>query len=300
MQNFQKRASLLLENGSIFNGYSFGYEKYASGEVVFNTGMVGYPETLTDPSYKGQILVLTYPLIGNYGIPKKVIENTIEKYFESNSVQISGLVVTYYSDQYSHWNASQSLSEWLISHKIPAIFGVDTRELTKLLRSSGTMLGSLNYEGERVQKEFYDPNNDILVDQVSTKEVVEYGEGEKTVVLVDCGTKNNIIRSLIKRNIKVIRVPWDYDFSTLKYDGILLSNGPGNPSNCLKTIENTKKAFKKNVPILGICLGSQIMGIAIGAEPYKLKYGHRGLNQPCFEVETKRCYITSQNHGICN
>lgn len=294
MQN-QKTVKLILEDGKTFTGKSFGYEKPVSGEVVFNTAMAGYPESLTDPSYKGQILVVTYPLVGNYGVPDYERENGMLKYFESEAIQVSGLIISDYSFEYSHWNAERSLSNWLTASKIPAIFDIDTRELTKILREKGTMLGKIVFEDEQI--DYFDPNVVNLVDMVSVKEVSRYGKGKNKVVLVDCGVKNNIIRCLLKRDTEVIRVPWDYDFNKLEYDGLFLSNGPGNPKMCNATIENLKVALKAEKPIFGICLGSQLLALASGADTYKLKYGHRSHNQPVIEVGSEKCHITSQNHG---
>ena len=292
-------ARLILEDGSEFEGISFGYEGNTNGEVVFNTGMVGYPETLTDPSYRGQILVCTYPLIGNYGIPNGEKQFGISKNFESDSIHIRALIVSNYSNEYSHWSAQKSLGDWLKEEKIPAITGIDTRMLTRKLRDKGTMLGKIIRQptDENINTDFSDPNKFDLVKEVSVKEPVEYSAGNKKIVLVDCGTKNNIIRAFLGRNISVIRVPYNYDFTNIKANGIMLSNGPGDPKMNLKTIEYTKKSMESNIPILGICLGSQILALAAGADTYKLKYGHRGHNQPCNEMGTKRCYITSQNHG---
>jgi carbamoyl-phosphate synthase small subunit len=290
------KAKLILEDGTEFCGFSFGYESNTNGEVVFNTGMVGYPETLTDPSYRGQILVCTYPLIGNYGVPSKEKENNLSKNFESDNIQIRGLIVSDYSFEYSHWNAEQSLADWLKQEKIPGIYGIDTRMLTRKLRDKGTMLGKIIID-EKSEIDFEDANKRDIVGEVSVKEPIEYKSGKKKVILVDCGTKNNIIRAFLGRNISVIRVPYNYDFNSIKADGIMLSNGPGDPKMNNVTIENTNRAMEKNTPILGICLGSQILALAAGADTYKLKYGHRGHNQPCNELGTKRCYITSQNHG---
>lgn len=287
---------LILEDGAEFSGSSFGYDWNANGEVVFNTGMVGYPETLTDPSYRGQILVCTYPLIGNYGVPDKESSNGVSNNFESDSIQIRGLIVSNYSNEFSHWSAKKSLGDWLKEEKIPAITGIDTRMLTRKLRDKGTMPGKIIID-EKDAVGFSDPNQTDLVKEVSVKEPVEYSAGNKKIVLVDCGTKNNIIRAFLGRNISVIRVPYDYDFTSIRANGIMLSNGPGDPKMNLATIEHTRKAMKSNIPILGICLGSQILALAAGADTYKLKYGHRGHNQPCNEMGTKRCYITSQNHG---
>ena len=295
MGSYGRIAKLILEDGSTFQGYSFGAKRVVTGEVVFNTGMVGYPESLTDPSYRGQILVLTYPLIGNYGVPDDEKEDGISKHFESDKIQVQGLIVADYSETYSHWNAKKSLSEWLSEHNVPGIYGIDTRELTKKLRERGTMLGKIVYDNEDI--EFEDPNKRNLVAEVSIKEPIVYKKGKKKIILIDCGAKNSIIRAFLRRNITVIRCPWDYDFLTEKVDGIVISNGPGDPKMCEPTIDNVRRALERNVPILGICLGSQILALAAGANTYKLKYGHRSHNQPCIEVGTKRCYITPQNHG---
>ncbi|AFH50448.1 Carbamoylphosphate synthase small subunit [Ignavibacterium album JCM 16511] len=296
MNKEKTKAKLILEDGTEFSGYSFGYEGNTNGEVVFNTGMVGYPETLTDPSYRGQILVCTFPLIGNYGVPSKESESGLLKNFESDKIQVRGLVVSDYSFDYSHWSSEKSLADWLKEEKISAIYGIDTRMLTRKLRDKGTMLGKIVID-ESSEFDFDDPNKKDLVAEVSVKEPIEYSAGKKKIILVDCGTKNNIIRAFLLRNITVIRVPYDYDFNAIKADGIMLSNGPGDPKMNVATIEHTKKAMEKNKPILGICLGSQILALAARADTYKLKYGHRGHNQPCNELGTKRCYITSQNHG---
>ena len=291
-----KEIKLVLEDGTVFSGSSFGYEGSVSGEVVFNTSMTGYPESLTDPSYKGQILTLTFPLIGNYGVPGDEMENNLFKHFESHILHITALVVSDYSYEYSHWNAVRSLSDWLIRYKIPAITGVDTRSLTKILREKGTMLGKIVFEDKDIP--LYDPNEDHLVDQVSCKDKIVYGNGKYRIVLIDCGVKNNIIRCLLNRDTTVIRVPHDYDFSSEKYDGLFISNGPGDPKMCTKAIEHIAGAFKKDIPIMGICLGNQLMALASGADTYKLKYGHRSHNQPVLQVGTKRSFITSQNHGF--
>ncbi|KPK72895.1 carbamoyl phosphate synthase small subunit [candidate division WOR_3 bacterium SM23_60] len=288
-------ARLVLEDGSVYQGYSFGSQRNVAGEVVFNTGMVGYPESLTDPSYHGQILVLTYPLIGNYGVPDESKEDRLMKLFESEKIQVQGLIISDYSGSYSHWNAKQSLSAWLKEHRIPALYDVDTRALTKKIRTKGTMLGKILCTKQKLR--FADPNKRNLVAEVSISTPTFYERSKKRVVLVDCGVKHSIIRSLLDRNISVMRVPWDYDFTKETVDGIVLSNGPGDPKQCTATIENTKKALSRSTPILGICLGSQILGLAAGANTYKLKFGHRSHNQPCIEVGTRRCHITPQNHG---
>jgi carbamoyl-phosphate synthase small subunit len=293
----RKDGKLVLEDGFEISGKIFGHYSNAVGEVVFNTGMVGYPETMTDPSYRGQILVCTFPLIGNYGIPPLSIKNELLDNFESDNIHVRGLVVSEYSEEYSHWNGAFSLEEWMIQNKVPGITGVDTRMLTRKLREKGTMSGKIIVEEDSVLPEFEDPNNSDLVSEVSVKEVKYYNRGKKRIILVDCGTKNNIIKAFLNRDITVIRVPYDFDFNSVEADGVVISNGPGDPKKCEKTIQHTKKALSNGRPLLGICLGSQILALAAGADTYKLKYGHRGLNQPCNETGTKRCYITSQNHG---
>lgn len=294
----RKSSQLILKDGNIFKGYSFGAERSTSGEVVFNTGMVGYPETLTDPSYCGQILVLTYPLIGNYGIPDETTVNGLLKNFESDKIHLKGLIISDYSAEYSHWNAVKSLDRWLKEHNIPGVYGIDTRAVTKSIREHGVMSGKLVIENDNPQElKFDNPNQRNLVAEVSTIEKVIYGKGKNKILLIDCGAKNNIIRCLLKLDTTVIKVPWDHDITNEKYDGLLISNGPGDPLKYRVLINTVKKALKRNKPIFGICLGNQILGIAAGAKTYKLKYGHRSQNQPCLEIGTKRCYITSQNHG---
>jgi len=290
-----KKAKLILEDGSEFIGTSFGYEGSVAGEVVFNTAMTGYPESLTDPSYRGQILVLTYPLIGNYGVPGITEENHLFRFFESDKVHVTGLIIADYSEEYSHWNANQSLGDWLKGNRVPALTGIDTRALTKHIRESGAMLGKIVFDQG---VDFLDPNLENLTAQVSTPEVVTYGNGAKKILLLDCGVKNNIIRHFLKRGVTVIRVPWDYDFSKEQYDGLFLSNGPGNPKMCGAAIKNVAMAMKQDKPIFGICLGNQIIALASGADTYKLKYGHRSHNQPVLQCGTQRAFITSQNHGF--
>ncbi|MEK9165260.1 MAG: glutamine-hydrolyzing carbamoyl-phosphate synthase small subunit [Patescibacteria group bacterium] len=329
------RAALILEDKTIFQGKPFGAPVDASGEVVFNTGMVGYQEALTDPSYRGQILVLTYPLIGNYGVTssnsKLKTKNSnldlkskilLSSRFESNNIQITGLIISEYCAQYSHPSAKQSLADWLKSENIPAIEGVDTRSLTEKLREKGTMLGIINskfkIQNSKLQlkiKNFEDPNQRNLAAEVSCKEPLIY-EPQKNniqypisnILLYDCGVKLNIIRSLLNRNCRVVRVPWDHELAIKNYelkimnykiDGIVISNGPGDPTKCDKTIEQIKFIIHNSkfiIPILGICLGNQIMALAAGAKTYKLKYGHRGQNQPV--IMSSNAFITSQNHGF--
>ncbi len=289
---------LVLEDGTVFKGKSFGYEKSVAGEVVFSTAMVGYPESLTDPSYAGQILAITFPLVGNYGVPSdEMDENGISKFLESEKIQVEGLIISDFSFEYSHWNAVKSLGDWLKEHKIPGICGIDTRELTKLVREKGAMKGKLVFPDEE-DIPFEDPNLVNQVARVSCKEVITYGKGKEKVVLVDCGVKNNIIRCLLKRDVTVIRVPWDYDFNTMEYDGLFISNGPGNPEFCGITVDHIREAMKKEKPIFGICMGNQLLSIAGGAKTYKLKYGHRSHNQPVSMLGSTRAFITTQNHGF--
>ena len=293
--NNNAKVKLTLEDGTVYYGRSFGALAPAAGEVVFNTAMTGYPESLTDPSYKGQILCLTYPLVGNYGAPVKNEENDLYSFYESSSIHISGLIVTDYSFEYSHWNASESLDEWLKRNGVPGIFGIDTRALTKRIREKGAMLGKVEPEG--AVTDFHDPNRTNLVAEVSTGEIKRYGSGKYRIMLVDCGVKYNIIRNLLKRDTSVIRVPWDYNFRNEEFDGLFLTNGPGDPKMCGITIENIRRSFDGNKPIFGICLGNQLMALAAGADTYKLKYGHRSHNQPVILAGSDKAFITSQNHG---
>lgn len=292
---FMEKAWLVLADGTRYEGYSFGYRAAVSGEVVFNTAMTGYPESLSDPSYKGQILVATYPLIGNYGVPDMLRENNLLTNFESDHVHITALVVSDYSSAYSHWNAELSLGDWLNLHQIPAIFGPDTRAITKKIREHGAMPGKIIFDG--LDTDFINPDELNLVAGVSTPKVLTYGEGELHIGLLDCGVKNNIIRCLIRRGVKVSRLPWDTDFNTDNYDGLLISNGPGNPRQCTAAIEHIRQALSGDMPVFGICLGNQLMALAAGASTYKLPYGHRSHNQPVLRAGTNRGYITSQNHG---
>ncbi|MFH1588346.1 MAG: glutamine-hydrolyzing carbamoyl-phosphate synthase small subunit [Candidatus Diapherotrites archaeon] len=286
------KAKLVLEDKSVFYGKSFGFNSSTAGEIVFCTGMVGYPESLTDPSYSGQILVNTYPLIGNYGVPEH--KKSIPSNLESNKIQVKGLIVQDYSFQYSHWNAKKSLGKWLQEFKVPALYGIDTRALTQKLRSKGTMLGKIVIEKET---DFFNPNEINLVEQVSCAEEKSIGKGNKKIALVDFGAKHGIIRSLNKRNLKVLIVPWNAKLKNLDVDGFVLSNGPGDPALLKKPIANVKELLKNEKPVFGICLGNQILGHAAGIKTYKLKFGHRSQNQPCINQETNNCIITSQNHG---
>ncbi len=289
------RSRLVLADGFSCLGTPFGWPGSIAGEVVFNTGMVGYPESLTDPSYRGQILVLTYPLIGNYGVSADERTDGVSQRFESSRVQIAGLVVSDLSRNFSHWTAVRSLDDWLREHRVPGLTGVDTRMLTQRLRTSGSMLGKLVSGSDEV--EFSDPNAENLVAQVSIDRPRSYGEGRKRLVVIDCGCKNGILRSLLARDVQVTIVPWDWPADREDADGVVISNGPGDPRQVAATIATTRRLMTKGVPTFGICLGSQVLALAAGAETYKLKYGHRGQNQPCVLVGTKRCLITSQNHG---
>lgn len=291
------KAKLVLADGRVFLAKSFGFNKSVSGELVFTTSMTGYPESLTDPSYRGQILSFSYPLIGNYGIPKNTYKYDLPSNFESENIHTSAVIVSDYSENFCHYNSEKSLSAWLIENKVPALTDIDTRALTKSLRERGSTLGKIIIDDEVI--DFYNPNLVNLVDSVSIKQKTLYkvSENAPIIILIDCGVKFNIIRSLLKRNLNVLRVPWNYDFTKEKFDGILISNGPGDPKSCKKTIENIKIMLKKDKPIFGICLGNQILALAAGGDTYKLKYGHRSHNQPCLDTTTDKCFITSQNHG---
>lgn len=294
---------LVLEDGTAFNGKSFGAPVSSAGEVVFSTGMVGYPESLTDPSYFGQILILTYPLIGNYGVPEK-------KYWESESIKISGLIVSNYIDTPSHFQSKMTLSSWLKKEGVPALEITDTRALTQKIRTKGVMLGKIVFAPfDKIQMPFYDPNLENLIAKVSTKKIKRRGKGSKKILLFDCGVKKSIVDCLLKRGLEVIIVPWDFDpfesaKSPLKFNAIVISNGPGDPKMADKTIKTVKKILEARIPILGICLGNQILALADGGDIYKLKFGHRSQNQPCILLDNKltkkqtRCYITTQNHGF--
>ena len=281
---------LVFEDGPICEGISFGDEISTAGEIAFSTSMMGYPESLTDPSFKGQILTLSYPLVGSYGIPQK-------ETWESGHIQLSGLIVSQYIDTPSHFQSTMSLSQWLKKEKIPALEITDTRFIVKKIRDEGVTLVKIEFDKKI---DFVDPNKENLVAQVSTNRVETIGKGKKRVVLIDCGVKANIIRELTKRNVTVIRVPWDCDFieKGIKCDGVLISNGPGDPKIVLETIEIVKKVVAKKIPLFGICLGNQILALASGGDTYKLPFGHRGQNQPCSLIGSKTCYITTQNHGF--
>jgi len=291
------RAVLELEDGTTYEGVSFGADVPSSAEIVFNTGMVGYPEMLTDPSYTGEIITCTYPMVGNYGVPAKTDIDGIPARFESDRIHAAGLIVAQYCDEPSHWNCDRTLGEWLRAEGIPAITGIDTRALTKRLREKGTMLGALRFEGHE-PVEIANPFERDLVSAVSTDKPQLYGTGELRIALIDCGTKLNILRSLLSRGVQVLRVPADYDLADEKIDGVVISNGPGDPEKVQSTVPILQKLIEKQTPIFGICMGHQLLARAIGLSTYKLKYGHRGQNQPVNECGTNRCLITSQNHGF--
>lgn len=276
--------------------------------------MVGYPESMTDPSYKGQILMFTYPLIGNYGVPSEVKNSWgFSQNYESEEIHVRGIIVSSESRDFSHGSAVSSLHEWMVHHKIPGISGIDTRALTKKLRETGVMLGKIVQDDQKVDAgSIQDPNLRNLVEDVSCTGVTTYEPKAEdfpmgpvaTIVAYDCGIKRNILRSWLARGVRIHRVPWNYDLATskLQYDGLFLSNGPGDPKRCTATIDSIRFALGKGIPTFGICLGNQLLALAVGGDTYKLKYGHRGANQPCIEWKdgkpTKRCIITSQNHGF--
>ena len=316
-----KKVTLILQDGTTFSGFSFGYEGPACGEVVFNTAMSGYPESLTDPSYAGQLMVLTYPLVGNYGVPPFTFQpNGLPDYMESDRIYARAIIVSDYSVQYCHWNACESLSQWLKREHVPGITGVDTRQLTKVLREHGVMMGRIVMEGEDGKDAGFGAYEGVnFVAQVSCREVVHYRASDysqpanrlpedqpakatapgKRVVLVDCGVKANILRCLLERGVDVVRVPWDYDFNTLDFDGLFLANGPGDPDLCEPAVAHIRTFLQRQdvKPCMGICMGNQLLAKAAGATIYKLKYGHRSHNQPVRQLGTNRCFITTQNHG---
>jgi len=305
-----KKGVLVLEDGSVIQGMGFGAETEISGEVVFNTSMMGYPELLTDPSYLEQIVVMTYPILGSYGVPPNSIrgDGGVPLHFESDSVKVKGFVVHSLSRP-SHWSNQKTLDEWLTEQGVPGIFGVDTRVLAQRLRNKGTMLGVLKVSSSPVNLDaaalrvsgLQDPNKQDLVQKVSPKEPIYYdGKEKSTIVIVDCGLKYGILRSLLAKGARVVRVPYDFPADKIlemNPQGVVISNGPGDPKIDLTTIETTRRLMETEIPIMGICLGAQILGLAAGAETYKLKFGHRAVNHPCMDLETGRCFITTQNHG---
>jgi len=291
------RATLILDDGNEFEGFSFGAPRSVTGEVVFTTGMVGYPQSLTDPSYRGQILVSTYPLAGNYGVPPATRDaEGILEHFESERVWISGLVVTEPCDAPSHRDSERSLSAWLADSGVPGIWGLDTRAITKILRERGTMAGSILVEGCDAPAEDWAARNPVAEVSCSKPQVYSRG-GLPRIALLDCGVKNNILRCLLARGAEVTRLPWNADLDRADCDGVVLSNGPGDPKACAHPIAAIRRLLEGDRPLFGICLGAQLLALAAGADTYKLRYGHRGHNQPCIELGTRRCTVTSQNHG---
>jgi carbamoyl-phosphate synthase small subunit len=306
-QRRTRKGRLVLADGAVFPGVVFGAPQPAAGEVVFTTGMVGYPEALTDPSYRGQILAFTYPSQGNYGVPSleackaasdQAIASPPDRPFESDRIHLSGVVCASYSEEYSHRTAGASLGDWLASQGIPALTGIDTRALTKRIRMHGALLGRIEIDGRPVP-EFDDPNRRNLVDEVSARHVQRHGKGGMPIVLIDCGKKNNQVRTLVRMGAEVTVVPWDHDVRRLARScaGVVISNGPGDPQLATAAVETARFLIRRNVPILGICLGHQILALAAGARTYKMKFGHRAHNQPCVDARSGRCYQTSQNHG---
>ena len=301
----------MLDDGSSYSGIGFGYPTDSAGEVVFNTGMVGYTETLTDPSYRGQILCITYPLIGNYGVPSNKLQDPygLPKYFESDQIQIKGLLIHNLSIIASHWTCIKTLDQWLYEERIPGIYGIDTRELTKKLRVRGVMAGAMSVSSnlvaeksrllELMESENYEGRN--FMNEVSARHVRQYGDDKKEcIVLVDTGTKYSIIRNIIKSGYKAVLLPWDSSYEDImKYNpaGVIISNGPGDPTHCQETIQTATKLIDTSTPTLGICLGNQILALAAGAKTFKLKFGHRAQNKPCKDLNNGQTYITTQNHG---
>ncbi len=286
-------AQLILEDGSIFPARSFGYRQSTSGELVFNTGMVGYVEALTDPSYYGQLLISTYPQVGNYGVP--AAGNLDNGAYESDRIQVRALLISSYSDDFDHWGAQRSLGAWLRDEKTVGLYGLDTRALTRHLRDKGAMKARIII-GER-DVPFYDPNADFLLPEVSIKHEQQYGNGAKKIALLDCGCKRSILKYLQVPDVTVVRLPYDADIDMERYDGLVISSGPGDPARYTSLLPGIQKAFSSGKPVMGICLGHQLMALAAGAKTYKLKFGHRGQNQPVRAVDTQNCFVTSQNHG---
>ena len=305
-----RAAVLALEDGTIFRGSGFGARLDVSGEVVFNTSMIGYPELLTDPSYHEQIVVMTYPILGSYGVPPYSLcdEHGLPLHYESDSIKVKGYAIHSLSRP-SHWSSDRKLEDWMDQEKVPGIRGIDTRAVTRKIRTNGTMLGLLKTSDSEIGQEqveaelsrLTDPNNKDLVRDVTPSEPIHYvNNSDATVVVLDCGVKYGIVRSLLASGASVVRVPYDYSVNEiLEFEPrrIVISNGPGDPKKCTQTIDTVRELLETDIPILGICLGMQILALAAGADTYKLKFGHRAVNHPCLDVQTGRCYITTQNHG---
>lgn len=295
---------LILANGTIIEGNSFGSEKEIDGEVVFNTGMVGYPEGFTDPSYCGQILTLTYPLIGNYGVPKRSQTKGLPDFLESEKIQIAGLIVSSYIAGSHHWQFATTLGNWLKQSGVPALSGIDTRTLTQTIRKHGVLKGRITFKNPPKRRgiSLPDINKENLVAKVSGQKVMTYGKGKVRILVLDCGLKVNQLKLLLKLNTTLIRVPWNYNPFTkgneIPFNALFITNGPGDPKMVKETVAVVREALSRKIPTLGICLGNQILALAAGADTYKLKYGHRGQNQPVVDELTQKCYVTTQNHGF--
>lgn len=308
--NDGRAAVLALEDGTVFRGKSFGAPIDVTGEVVFNTSMIGYPELLTDPSYHEQIVVMTYPILGSYGVPSYSLcdEHGLPLHYESDSIKVKGYAIHSLSKP-SHWSSDRGLEDWLVQEKVPGIQGIDTRAVTRRIRTDGTMLGVLKTSDteigfEQIKEELgklTDPNEKDLVRDVSPSEPIHYvNNSDATIVVLDCGVKYGIVRNLLACGASVVRVPYDYSVDEiLEFEPrrIVISNGPGDPKNCIQTIETVRELLETDIPMMGICLGMQILALAAGADTYKLKFGHRAVNHPCVDLKTGRCYITTQNHG---
>lgn len=307
-------AVLHLKTGQSFAGRSFGAPKSIYGETVFSTSITSYTESMTDPSYRGQILVFTTPLIGNYGVPSNktpVNHEDVGVYLESERVQCSGVVVADVAERFSHYKAVESLASWCQRHDVPGITGVDTRAITRLLRDQGTTLGRLAIGSDAslpppTEAEFWDPTTENLVDQASTKEPYTLNpNGDVKIAVLDFGAKANILRSLVRRGASVTVLPWNYDFNQVRdnYDGLFLSNGPGDPNHCMEAALILRKTLQEwTKPVFGICMGHQVIGIAAGLDAYRMTFGNRGHNQPVLalassgSIKAGRVYVTSQNH----
>lgn len=296
---------LVLEDGSQFRGSLFGAACPVGGEVVFNSAMTGYVEALTDPSYRGQILVMTYPLVGNYGVPAPRPAGSIDRPYESARIQPQGLVVQAYSTHFSHHASTRSLGQWLETEGIPAVTGIDTRTLTRLLRERGTMQGwlfpaDITLDEARGMARAVEMHQEVFL-EVAPRQVTRYEGGAMRVLLIDCGAKDQVVRSLLERQATVTRVPWHLELEPFarNADGILIANGPGDPQDLGHLAEQVRNLMSWFCgPIFGLCLGHQILAIAAGAHTFKLPYGHRGVNQPVQDLFTRRCFVTSQNHGF--